>query len=316
MKSKHLVDSELAQALKATPAITPTRDSLPGLRENIAQLRAAAPPAPGVTVEEKFLTRADGTALRILLYTPASSRLTGALLWFHGGGMVMGTPEMNDPQSRHLAHRMGCMVIAVDYRLAPEFPYPGGLDDCYLALKWAHESATSMGIPRERIAVTGESGGGCLAAALVIQARDRAEVKVSAQFLQYAMLDDRTGTSAELDPMPFAGEFVWTKESNSFAWHCVLGHAAGQPQIADYAAPGRVEKLSGLPSTCIIIGELDLFIGENLRFAKNLMQHGVSTELHVYPGAYHGFMSFVPDAQVTKRAERDFWGAMERHFLS
>ena len=314
MNTKHLVDPELAQALEGLHPLNPSNESLPALRDSLTGFRASAPPAPEITVEERFLPRPDGSSLRILVYLPASPSRTGGLLWLHGGGMIMATPDGYEAQSRYFAHRMGCVVVAVDYRLAPEDPYPAGLEDCYQALQWLHGAADELRIRQERIAITGESGGGCLAAALALYARDHSGPAISAQFLQYPMLDDRTGSAAEPDQMPNAGEFVWTKASNRFAWGAVLGREPGGMVPPAYAAPGRVENLAGMPLTYLFVGELDLFVGETLRFAQNLLRHGVSTELHLYAGAYHGFMSFCADAKITKRAEEDFWGAMERHF--
>ncbi|TDN37081.1 alpha/beta hydrolase [Hymenobacter sp. UV11] len=315
LNTTHLVDPELAQALAGAPSLKPTAESLPTLRAFMVGYRAAAPPAPAeVTVEERLLPRADGTALRVLVYAPAAPTRTGALLWLHPGGMVMGFAEMNEPQSRFLAHTLGCVVVAVDYRLAPEHPYPAGVEDGYLALRWLHDASAALHFPAARIAVAGESGGGSLAAALALLARDRGEVALSAQFLQYPMLDDRTGTPAEPDPMPYAGEFIWTRADNRFAWGAVLGHAPGGPDAPAYAAPARVEDLAGLPPTYLLVGALDLFVGENLQYAQRLIRQGVPTELHVYAGAYHAFTSFGGEAQVGQRAKQDFWRAMARHF--
>lgn len=175
-------------------------------------------------------------------------------------------------------------------------------------------AAEELHFPRERIAVAGESGGGCLAAGLSLLARDRGEFSLSAQFLQYPMLDDRTGTTSEPEPMPYAGEFVWTKDSNHFAWSAVLGQEPGGLNIPIYAAPARAQDLSGLPPTSIFIGDLDLFIGENFRYARTLVRNGVPTEFHVYPGVYHGFISFAQEADVSKRAFQQFSSAIERHF--
>ncbi|MBC8154119.1 MAG: alpha/beta hydrolase [Bacteroidetes bacterium] len=314
MNTTPVVDSELAQALEGMPPFTPSTESLPALRIAVAALRVTAPPAPGVTVEERFLPRPDGTSLRILVYLPAAPSRTGGLLWFHGGGMIMGTPDGYDAQSRYFAHRMGCVVVAVSFRLAPDYPYPAGLEDGYQALQWLHEAADDLQFPRGRVAVAGESGGGGLAASVALYARDHNGPAISAQFLQYPMLDDRTGTAAEPATLPNAGEFVWTKASNQFAWGAVLGREPGGMDTPIYAAPGRVEDLAGMPPSHLFIGELDLFAGENLRFVQNLLRHGVSAELHLYAGAYHAFMSFCPNAKITKRAEEDFRGAMERHF--
>ena len=300
--------------MEQAPPLEPTTDSLPELRSVISGLRAPAPPASAVTVEERAVPGPGGSTVRVLVYSPKTPARTGGLLWLHAGGMVMGTPDQYEPQSRFIAQRAGCVVIAVDYGLAPENPYPAGLEDCYAALRSAHAAADELGIPRGRIAVAGESGGGGLAAGLAMLARDRGELAVSAQFLEYPMLDDRTGTPAEPDPMPHAGEFVWTQASNNFAWSSVLGHEPGGADAPIYASPGRAEGLTGLPPAFIGVGALDLFVGENLRFARGLIRAGVPTELHVYPGALHGFASFSEDAEVAKRIRRDFWDAIERHF--
>ena len=312
--SKHLIDPDLLPVVEQIPPMVPTAESLPGLRAALTGLRSPAPAASGVTVEERAVPGPDGSPVRVLVYAPETRPRTGALLWLHTGGMVMGTPDMYEPQSRFLVRQAGCVVIAVDYGLAPENPYPAGLEDCYAVLRWAHAAADELGIPRGRIAVTGESGGGGLAAALALLARDRGELAVSAQFLEYPMLDDRTGTPAEPDPMPHAGEFVWTKDSNRFAWGSVLGDEPGGADAPIYASPGRAEELAGLPPAFIGVGALDLFVGENLRFARGLIRASVPTELHVYPGALYGFASFSEDAEVAKNIRRDFWGAIERHF--
>ncbi len=208
MTNKHLVDPQLLAALEAVPSFEVTADTLNGIRSQIAEVRVPAPAAPETTIEERFIPVSDGTSVRILIYTPKTPSRTGGLLWLHGGGMVMATPDANDAQSRYLAQTAGCVVVAVDYRLAPEHPYPAGLDDCYAALRWMHAAAKELNFPSERIAVAGESGGGCLAAGLALLARDRGELSLSAQFLEYPMLDDRTGTTSEPDPMPYAGEFM------------------------------------------------------------------------------------------------------------
>ena len=315
MTSKHLVDPQLLAALEAVPSFEVTADTLDEIRPQIAEMKVPAPPAPETTVEERFIPRSDGTSVRVLIYAPKRPSRTGGLVWLHGGGMIMANPDANEAQSRYLAQIAGCVVVAVDYRLAPENPYPAGLDDCYAALRWMHETAAEeLNFPRERIAVAGESGGGGLAAGLTLLARDRGEFALSAQFLQYPMLDDRTGTDADPDPMPFAGEFVWTKVSNHFAWSSVLGREPGGTDVTVYAAPGRAQSLAGLPPTSIFIGDLDLFIGENFRYARNLIQNGVPTDLHVYPGTYHGFISFAQDADVSKRAFQEFSNAVEHHF--
>lgn len=188
MNTKHLVAPELAQALEGIR--TRTAELLPADRIALAAFQLSAPPAPGVSVEERLLPRLDGSALRVLVYLPAVPARTGGLLWFHGGGMVRGTADQYEAQSRYFAYLLGCVVAAIDYRLAPEYPCPVGLEDGCQALAWLHEAADELRLPRARIAVAGESGGGGLAAALVLYARDHGGPAISAQFLQVEQLPE------------------------------------------------------------------------------------------------------------------------------
>ena len=312
--SRRLVDPELLSALDAIPSFSVNADTLGDIRAMIAEARVPAPPAPATTAEERFVPGPGGTPLRVLVYAPEQPTRTGGLLWLHGGGMVMATPDANEALCRYLAQTSGSVVVAVDYRLAPENPHPAGLEDCHAALVWMHGAAEELGFPAERLAVAGESGGGCLAAGLSLLARDRRQVTLSAQFLLYPMLDDRTGTVAERDPLPHAGEFVWTRDSNRFAWGAVLGAEPGGDGVSGLAAPARATDQRGTPPTSIFVGELDLFVGENLRYARQLIHDGVPTELQVYPGAYHAFITFAQDARVSKRAFQAFSDAVADHF--
>ncbi len=314
MTSAHLVDPQLLEALGTVHSFEVNADNLDAIRPKVAKTWVPAPFSPDTTMAERFIPGPSGTLVRVLVFTPNSPSRSGALLWLHGGGMVMAKPDGNEPLGRYLAQLANCVVVAVDYRLAPENPYPAGLEDCYAALRWLHESAAQLHVPPHRIAVAGESGGGGLATGLALLARDRGEFPVSAQFLMNPMLDDRTGTAADPSPMPYTGEFVWTRTSNCFAWGAVLGREPGGPDVPIYAAPGRATELAGLPPTAIFIGSLDLFVGENVRYTHFLLLHGVPIEFHLYPGAYHGFISFAQETDVSKRAFGDFSSAVMRHF--
>ncbi len=313
MNSKHLVDPELLPLLEQ-PSPEVNADTLPKLRESMAALRITAPAASEAKCEERFIEGGDGQRLRILLYLPSATVRTGGLLTIHGGSFVMCTPEMHDAQSRYLAQRTGCVVVSVDYRLAPESPYPAGLGDCYAALRWMRTEAKSLGISPDRLAVFGDSSGGGLAAGLALMVRDRGELSLAAQFLLYPMLDDRTGKSAEKDSMPYTGEFIWTRGSNAFCWQAYLGEYADKEEVPIYAAPGRAETLAGLPPTFVGVGALDLFVDEDLQFAQRLLRDGVPTELHVYPGAFHGFTSADDKSAVSLQSRRDLWDAIARFY--
>jgi len=177
-------------------------------------------------------------------------------------------------------------VVAPNYRLAPETPHPGPIEDCYAALAWLHQNAVSMDVDINRIGVFGGSAGGGLAAALALLARDCGEYPLSFQCLLYPMLDDRTGTTKATNP--YAGEFVFTAADNAFCWRALLGHAPGGAEESAYAAPARAASLTGLPPAYIWVGALDLFVDECLEYGRRLLRSGVPTELHVYPGVTHG----------------------------
>jgi acetyl esterase/lipase len=236
----------------------------------------------------EVLTLAYGVGVR--LYRPTGVELPApALLWIHGGGYVMGTAQQDDGLCRKFAHALGVTVASVDYRLAPEDPYPTPLEDCYSALAWL---AALPAVDPARVAIGGASAGGGLAAALALLARDRGEIGLVHQLLVYPMLDDRTvDRSARDDP----GHRLWNQASNSFGWACYLGDAD-----RDVAVPARHDDLSGLPPAWTGVGTNDLFHDEDLAYAERLNEAGVPCHVEVVPGAFHGFDQIVPKARVSK----------------
>ena len=314
MNTKYLVDPELLAALEFMPPFDLSVEMLPKMRgmmvEMLQQQRDAAPPSDILAEERRIPGPSGAPDVRIVVYSPpASSGLTPGYLHIHGGGYVMGSPEMFDMQNKAVVREIGCTVVSVDYRLAPDTPHPGPVEDCYAALKWLHGNAASLGVDPNRIAIGGESAGGGLAAGLGLLVRDRGEVPIVFQLLIYPMLDDRTVTRS--DPHPIAGEFIWNAQSNRFGWHSLLGREPGSAGISPYAAAARADDLSGLPPTFISVGALDIFLDENIDYAQRLLRAGVPTELHVYPGAYHGF-DLAIEADVTKRFRRDSVQALKR----
>ena len=223
------------------------------------------------------------------LYRPtAAAAPTAALLWIHGGGYLLGSPEQDDALCRRYVQRLGIVVAAARYRLAPEHPYPIPLEDCYTVLTWL---AGLPGVDADRIAIGGASAGGGLTAALSFLARDRGEVSPVLQVLSYPMLDDRT-VGPGLDKPGFR---LWNTRSNRFGWTSYLGGA--DPAVA---VPARRTDLAGLAPAWLGVGTLDLFCAEDLAYAARLNAAGVECEVHEVPGAFHGFDGLAPKAAVSQ----------------
>jgi triacylglycerol lipase len=315
----HLVAPELREGLDAFPQFGMNAEFLAmarGVGSDMMPQPELSPEQQSVRREELFVPGPEGAPdVRVLLYTPPGEK-TGrpAYLHIHGGGYVLGSPEMNDAANRTTALELDCVVAAVTYRLAPETQAPGPVEDCYAALLWLKQEAERLGIDPQRIAIGGESAGGGHAAMLAFLARDRGEVSVRVQILDSPMLDDRTGSSP--DPHPYCGEFMWTPDSNRFGWSSLLGTEAGGADVPADAVPARRQDLAGLPPTYIAVGALDLFVEESLEYGRRLIRAGVPTEIHVIPGAYHGFSVTSPDApqlQLHLQNQRD---ALARAFAS
>ena len=298
-KSFNLVAPPLRAALEAWPPQDITAESLATFR-GMEFGEVQSPPGAPAAVERRIPGPVTGSTVRVLVIDPAPGRANRpALLHLHGGGYVVGTPEISVPANQRYAMECGCVVVSVDYRLAPETVFPGALEDNYAALRWLYANAKSLGVDPCRIGVGGESAGGGHAAMLAIAARDRGEVPVAFQFLVYPMLDDRTGTSRMVSE--FIGEYIWTAVSNRFGWSSLLGVPAGSPAVPEGAVPARVGNLAGLPPTFIGVGALDLFIEEDLEYARRLISSGVPVEVHVAAGAYHGFDGLAPETAPAQR---------------
>jgi triacylglycerol lipase len=320
--TRRLVAPELLPGLDLLPQFTLTDEILPlvraggGGRERMTR-PALTPEQQAVHCEQRFIAGArDAPDVRVLIYTPPGKRAESRPAYFHmhGGGYVLGTPEINDASNRSFVAELGCVIVSVDYRLAPETRFPGALEDCYAALTWLYANADALGVERERIAIGGESAGGGHAAALALLARKRGEVPICLQLLDSPMLDDRTGSAS--DPHPYCGEFVWTPANNRFAWRALLSVEPGGPDVPAEAVPARATNFGGLPPTFILVGALDLFLEESVEYARRLIRAGVPTELHVIPGAFHGFAvagGGAPQVQACLRLRRD---ALARAFTT
>ena len=309
MKTRHLVDKDLLPFLDALPAIQFDEQTLPLIRTNSFPLPPASDEAiAAIFVERRKVPGPIGAPdVEAMLYRHSGlPHSTGCILHIHGGGYVAGSAAALEPLHRQLSYDLGCAIVSVEYRLAPEARYPCAIEDCYAALTWLAGSADSLGIDSTRIGIMGESAGGGLAAALALMARDRGGPRLAFQHLIYPMLDDRTSTS---EPHPYAGEFIWTPESNAFGWRSLLGTEPGGADVSHYASAARAMDLTGLPPTYIATGALDLFVNEDLEYAQRLMRAGVPTDLHVYAGAFHGFDIFC-DAPISRRARHDSIAAL------
>jgi triacylglycerol lipase len=307
--SLHLVDPDLRDLLDRFPSVEQTLAALLNLT------RAEQPLVPdGDETVEVIACAAPGPAgapdVALLLYRPRHRQAPlPCVLHMHGGGYVFGAAATDAAQHRTIAAALGCCVVSVDYRLAPETPFPGAIEDCYAALTWLCAEARALGVDPARIGVMGESAGGGLAAALALLARDRGGPALAFQHLIYPMIDDRTGAGAGAHP--YTGAFVWTPQHNQCGWSALLGVAPGSPGVSAYAAAARARDLSGLPPTFISTGALDLFLEEDIEYARRLTRAGVPVELHVYPGAFHGF-DYDPSAAISIAARRDSHDALSR----
>jgi acetyl esterase/lipase len=277
--------------------------------DNLASARALlATPVPYDATGAVSITmvsvpgKAGDPDVVLRVHRPAgSTSLLPCILYLHGGGMVMGAAERSDATFERWCTLFNCVGIVVDYRLAPETPYPGPLDDCYAGLQYVFTYAEEFGIDPNRIGVAGPSAGGGLAAGLGLLARDRGEVPVLFQLLIYPMIDDRMETvSSQWDDTP-----VWTNVSNRYGWSSYLPGIAGTDDVPIYAAPSRAVDLAGLPPSYVMVGTLDGFLDEDISYANRLMQAGVPTELHVYPGATHGFDSLARAVPIARQAVDD-----------
>jgi acetyl esterase/lipase len=305
-----MLDPEVAVALE--PMATAMADTVPPpvgdvqsrrpMIEDVMAKTAAAQPLPtDVKVTDFYATVTDGTKLLLRWYVKDDAAPGPAALYLHGGGMIAGSVALYDgPVSRYVSNS-GVPMLAVDYRLAPEHPYPVPVEDCYTGLEWLVGHANELGVDPARIALMGDSAGGGLAAAVALMTRDRGGPAVSQQILVFPMLDDRN-TTPDPEIAPFA---VWSYDDNITGWSALLGSAVGGPDIPSYAAPARATDLSGLPTCYMEVGQLDIFRDEDLTYAQRLSLAGVSVEFHLRPGVPHEFETFAYATDIARRAVGD-----------
>lgn len=305
------MDAELIAAYQKVPVEgLMDWDDLPATREFFARmhrrLTAGIPDSENVIKEDRSVPGSRGTPeVPIRTYRPTGNPGTlPGVLWIHGGGYVRGSVEEDDLVCQHMAEEVGCVVISVEYRLAPEHPFPAPMNDCYAALEWMANNAHELGIDPARIALTGPSAGGGLTAGLTLLARDRGEIPIAFQAPIYPMIDDRNATPSSREN---GSSRLWSRKYNENGWRAYVGEKAGGEDVSPYAAATRATDLSGLPPAYVAVGTLDVFLDENIAYARRLIEAGVPTELHVYPGLFHGSDIFMPSATSSRKfiADRD-----------
>ena len=267
----------------------------PGLMDRLVPLLAPKP--KGIHTEERSIPRPDGSPMRIIIRRPPEPRHdVPGILHIHGGGYHMGSPELQF-HCKPFIDMSGAVMVSPAYRLSVDEPYPAALDDCYTALLWLKENAASLGVRDDQLAVTGESAGGGLTAALTLYARDKGEVNIAFQMPLFPMIDDRNSSdSARDNDAP-----GWDAVTNEVGWKLYLGDLWGTDEVPAYAAPARATDYTSLPPTYTYVGSIDPFRSETETYIARLRAAGVPAELHVHDGAYHGFDG-VRWAKVTKRA--------------
>ncbi len=252
-----------------------------------------------ILVIEEWITRKDGTKLRICIFKPLRPKENvPGVLWLHGGGYALGAPEQSKMMAKEFIAVSDCIVVAPDYRLSIEATYPAALEDCYEVLLWMKSHVNVLGIRDNQLMVGGDSAGGGLTAALTLYARDKGEVAIAFQMPLYPMLDDRmTSESAKANNAP-----VWNSKSNFNGWKLYLGELFGTPNVPYYASPARAVDYINLPPTATFVGELEPFRDETIQYVENLRKAGVPVEFEIYKGCYHAFEQMCPKAEVSKKA--------------
>jgi acetyl esterase len=312
MSTLHMVDPEVLPIITLLPASDFTRETIPAIRQMMAE-QFVPDFVPAMTPQIVTTSGRDGAPdVQLYIYNPQSARRNRpAILHIHGGGMVIGTAAMSIMSMPPIALELDVVVVSVDYRLAPETPFPGPQEDCYAGLEWLVAHAADLDVDPARIIIMGESAGGGLAAAVSHMARDRGQYRLAAQILTYPMLDHRTGGPDCPWRNPMTGEFVWTPARNQFGWESLRGDYGVDDHRAGWFSPARAHDLAGLPPAYVSVGALDLFLDEDLDYTRRLAAAGVPVETHVYPGAIHAF-NLVAEAAVAKQANADLMAALGR----
>lgn len=314
-KPRYAFDPDFVPYLSELPTVQDfsTTEKIQAMRAMRDASFEPFPPRQDVVVEDRSIPGlGDAPEVPIRLYRPAAetrqpSGKRGGFLEIHGGGFMMGNLDMMDGWCQTIAAETDLVVLSVDYRLAPEAPFPAGLEDCYAALEWLHAEASALGVDPARIAIGGQSAGGGLAAGLALMARDKGGPAICYQLLEIPELDDRLDTPSmrAFEDTPF-----WNRPNAIQSWKHYLGpDHQGEPSI--YAAPARATDLAGLPPAYVSTMEFDPLRDEGLRYGMDMLAAGVSVELHNYAGTFHG-SAFLPQAEPTKRNNEEIVRLLRR----
>ncbi len=304
------VDPQITAAMRpAVPGAQPPvagdwKTRRDGAEADFAHINSLRPAVPDVTTTDHRVPSSGGDEILLRWYVkkpgPSPATPGPAALYLHGGSMILASVELYDTVIRNYVSTSGVPMLAVDYRLAPENPYPAQLDDCWTGLTWLAGHAAELGVDPARIAVIGDSAGGALAAGLTLLARDRQGPAIARQLLIYPMLDDRPSA-----PDPALALVSYTGDDNVTGWTALLGEATGGPDVPPYAAPARALDVTGLPPLYLDVGQVDILADQDVEYARRISATGTPVELHVHPGAVHAFEMYAPDADVSRRAMAD-----------
>ncbi|GGU27894.1 alpha/beta hydrolase [Lentzea flava] len=310
----YAIDPELLPWLDMLPSVVlQDYDALVAARAQRSQLSDLVPayePANPVDVRDTAVPGpSDAPDVPVRIYTPANrTEAVPGLVYLHGGGFVLGDLDMFHPHVLRLADELGIVIVSVDYRLAPEHPFPTPVEDCYAALQWVAAKADELGIDPKRLGIGGESAGGGLTAGTVLLARDRGGPELCFQYLGIPELDDRLDTESMRD---YVDTPLWNRPNAIFSWTSYLGTEPGGDDVSPYAAPARATDLAGLPPAFVTTCQYDPLRDEGIEYARRLAHAGVPTELRHYPATFHG-SSFVESAEITRRMFADELEALRR----
>jgi acetyl esterase/lipase len=291
----------MAEALGEVEA--PARDDVKALRDNgdktLTYLSGLVPPSPNVRTTHFLTTADDGAAISLRWYTRNDESPGSAVVYAHGGGMILGSVDHYHTWVAWYVEQTGIPFLAVEYRLAPEVAGTTPMTDTFAGLRWLIDNASAHGVDPARIAIMGDSAGGGIAAGVASLARERT-IPLAHQLLIDPMLDDQAPADAAL--APFA---TWSSGDNYTGWHALLGDAYGTDDVSCVSAPARLTDHTGLPPAYIEVGELDLFRDEDIAYARALSRAEIQVEFHLHPGGPHGYDRMAPTSDLARRVFAD-----------